>query len=41
MPLSMHQLTVPVYVQYLEALSGVLDKAAAHCEANKIDESVL
>ena len=41
MPLSMHQLTVPVFVQYLDALSGVLDKAAAHCEAHKIDESVL
>ena len=41
MPLSMHQLTIPIYVQYLNALSGVLDKAAAHCEAHKIDESVL
>ena len=41
MPISMHQLTVPIFVQYLDALSGVLDKAAAHCKAHKIDESVL
>ena len=41
MPISMHQLTVPVFVQYLDALSGVLDKAAAHCKAHEIDESVL
>ena len=41
MPLSMYQLSVPFYVQYLSALSGVLDKAAAHCEAHKIDESIL
>lgn len=41
MSISMHQISVPVYTQYLEALSGVLDKAAAHCAAHKIDESVL
>ena len=29
------------FFQYLDALSGVLDKAAAHCKAHKIDESVL
>ena len=37
----MHQISVPVFVQYLEALCGFLDKAAAHCAAHKIDESVL
>ena len=41
MSISMHQISVPVYIQYLDALSGVLDKAAAHCAAHKIDESVL
>ena len=41
MPLSMYQLSVPFYAQYLSSLSGVLDKAAAHCEAHKIDESIL
>jgi hypothetical protein len=41
MSISMHQISVPVYIQYLDALSGVLDKAAAHCAANKIDETVL
>ncbi len=41
MSISMHQISVPVFIQYLEALSGVLDKAAAHCAARKIDESVL
>ena len=41
MSFSMHQISVPVYVQYLDALSGVLDKAAAHCEAHKIEETVL
>ena len=37
----MYQASVPVFVQYLGGLSGVLDKAAAHCAAHKIDESVL
>ena len=41
MPISMQQLTVPIFVQYLDALSSVLDKAAAHCKAHEIDESVL
>jgi hypothetical protein len=41
MPLSIYQASVPVYVQYLGGLSGVLEKAAVHCAAHKIDESVL
>ena len=41
MPISMHQISVPVYIQYLDALSGVLDKAEAHCAAHKIEETVL
>ena len=37
----MYQASVPVFVQYLKALSGVLDKAEAHCTAKKIDATVL
>ncbi len=33
MPLSMHQISVPVFHQFLESLSAVLDKAEAHCSA--------
>ena len=41
MPISMYAVSVPVFVQHLIALSGVLDKAAAHAEAKKVDPSVL
>lgn len=41
MSLSMHRASVPAFVQILSALSLVLDKAAAHCAAKKIDPSVL
>jgi hypothetical protein len=41
MTISMYQASVPVFVQFLTGLSGVLDKAAAHAEAKKIDPSVL
>lgn len=41
MTLSMYQASVPVFVQMLEALSGVLDKAEAHATARKIDPAVL
>jgi hypothetical protein len=41
MTLSIHQATVPAIVQILNALSGLLDKAAAHCEARKIDPAVI
>lgn len=37
MPLSMHQLSVPVFHQLLESLSAVLDKAEAHCTATNSD----
>lgn len=33
MPLSMHQISVPVFDQFLQSLSAVLDKAEAHCSA--------
>ena len=41
MPLSMYQLSVPIYIQYLGALSGLLDKATMYCSVNKINEEVL
>ncbi|MEJ1160435.1 DUF1993 domain-containing protein [Prosthecomicrobium sp. N25] len=41
MSLSLHTASVPVFVRSLEALSAILDKAAAHCVAKKIDPAVL
>ena len=41
MSLSMHQATIPYLLRTLGALSKILDKAAAHCEARKIEPSVL
>ncbi len=41
MPLSMSGAAVPTFVQTLTALSKIMDKAAAHCAAKKIDPSVL
>lgn len=41
MPLSLFDASVPGYVQMLNAFSAVLDKAAAHAEARKIDPAVL
>ena len=38
---SMSQATLPVINQLLGALDRIFDKAAAHCEARKIDPSVL
>jgi hypothetical protein len=37
----MYQASVPVYVRMLTNLIAIMEKAAAHCEANKIDPSVL
>jgi uncharacterized protein len=39
--LSMYQASVPVFVMSLKAMSGILDKAEAHCAAKKIDPSVI
>ena len=33
MTVSMYKISVPIFVQHLTALSGVLDKAVAHIEA--------
>lgn len=41
MAISMYRASVPVFVQYLTALSAILKKAAEHCAAKKIDPSVL
>lgn len=41
MAISMSKVSAPIFVQFLTALSGVLDKAAAYAEAKKVDQSVL
>jgi uncharacterized protein len=41
MTLSMHRLSVPVFLRALGVLSGLLEKAAAFAEANGIDPAVL
>ena len=41
MSLSMHAVAVPSFLNTLGALSKILDKAAAHCEAKKIDRAAL
>jgi len=40
MPLSMYQASISVFVRALGNLSVILDRAAAHAEARKIDPSV-
>jgi hypothetical protein len=37
----MYKASAPIFVQFLTSLSAVLDKAAAHADAKKIDPSVL
>jgi uncharacterized protein len=41
MTVSMYKISAPIFVQFLTALGAVLDKAAAHCEAKKIDPQAL
>jgi len=41
MPLSMHAVAVPAFLNTLGALAKILDKAAAHCESKKIDPAAL
>jgi hypothetical protein len=41
MTISMYTASVPICAQQLSALVGILDKAAAHCAAKKIDEAAL
>ena len=41
MSMSMYQASVPIFVQMLSGLSGVLDKAEVHCTEKKIDPAVM
>jgi hypothetical protein len=41
MAVTIHQISVPVFQRLLTALSGCLDKTAAHAEANKIEPEFL
>ena len=41
MTLSMYQASAPRFVNMLDNLAAILDKAAAHCAAKKIDPAVL
>jgi len=41
MTLSMYQASIPAFIRILNNLSAILDKAAAHAEAKKIEPSVL
>ena len=41
MTVSLYNISVPIFVQFLTSLSAVLDKAAAFAEAKKVDPSVL
>jgi hypothetical protein len=41
MKISMHQVSAPRFINTLNNLSAILDKAAAHAEARKIDPLVL
>lgn len=41
MTISMHKASAPIFVQFLTGLSAVLDKAAAHAEEKKLDQSFL
>jgi uncharacterized protein len=39
MPVSMYTVSVPIFMQHLNGLAGVIDKAAAHAAARKINEA--
>src|SRR4029078_10121172 len=41
MPVSMYSVSIPVVMQHLNGLSGVLDKAAAWAAARKVNEADL
>ena len=41
MSLSMYQASIPAFVQMLNSLSAILDKADAHAQNRKIDPDVL
>ena len=41
MPVSMYSVSIPIFMQHLNGLSGVLDKAAAWAAARKLSEADL
>ena len=41
MPVSMYSVSIPVFMQHLNGLAGVLDKAAAWAAANKVSDGDL
>ncbi len=41
MTVSLYEIGVPSFTKHLEALDAILDKAAAYCEARKIDPDTL
>lgn len=41
MTISMYKVSVPIFLRNLNALNGVLDKAAAFAESRKLDQAVL
>ena len=41
MPVSMYSVSIPIFMQHLNGLSGVLDKAAAWAAARKVNEADL
>jgi uncharacterized protein len=41
MTISMYQASVPAFIRSLKTLAAILDKAAAHAQTRKIDETVL
>lgn len=41
MAISMYQTSIPVFTRMLNNLIAIMEKAAAHCEAKKIDPAVL
>jgi uncharacterized protein len=41
MTISMYQASVPAFIRALNNLAAILEKAAAHAQARKIDEAVL
>jgi hypothetical protein len=40
MTISMYQASVPVFIDHLNNLSAIIDKAKNHCQAKKIDEAI-
>lgn len=41
MTISIYKTSMPIFVQFLTSISVVLDKAATHCEAKKIEPAAL